>query len=86
MISLSLNDWLVNILRLISKYDLDDGEFLIAKLVIKYIKIELISLMNQRFKQIKIKYKGLTFKMYPSLEEIIKNNIKNNSGFDVICY
>ena len=56
------------------------------ELVIKYIKIELISLMNQRFKQIKIKYKGLTFKMYPSLEEIIKNNIKNNSGFDVICY
>lgn len=56
------------------------------ELVIKYIKIELISLMNQRFKQIKIKYKGLIFKMYSSLGEIIKNNIKNNSGFDVICY
>ena len=56
------------------------------ELVIKYIKIELISLMNQRFKQIKIKYKGLTFKMYSSLGEIIKNNIKNNSGFNVICY
>lgn len=54
--------------------------------VIKYIKISLLSLMNQRFKQIKIKYKGLTFKMYSSLGEIIKNNIKNNSGFDVICY
>lgn len=56
------------------------------ELIIKYIKIELISLMNQRFKQIKIKYKGLIFKMYSSLGEIIKNNIKNNSGFDVICY
>ena len=54
--------------------------------VIKYIKISLLSLMNQRFKQIKIKYKGLTFKMYSSLGEIIKNNIKNNSGFNVICY
>ena len=42
--------------------------------------------MNQRFKQIGIKDKGLTFKMYSSLGEIIKNNIKNNSGFSVICY
>ena len=56
------------------------------ELVIKYIKIELISLMNQRFKQIGIKDKGLTFKMYSSLGEIIKNNINNNSGFNVICY
>ena len=54
--------------------------------VIKYIKISLLSLMNQRFKQIGIKDKGLTFKMYSSLGEIIKNNIKNNSGFSVICY
>ena len=54
--------------------------------VIKYIKISLLSLMNQRFKQIGIKNKGLTFKMYSSLGEIIKNNIKNNSEFDVICY
>lgn len=56
------------------------------EIVTKYIKISLLSLMNQRFKQIGIKNKGLTFKMYSSLEEIIKNNIKNNSGIDVICY
>lgn len=56
------------------------------EIVTKYIKISLLSLMNQRFKQIGIKDKGLTFKMYSSLEEIIKNNIKNNSEIDVICY
>lgn len=56
------------------------------EIVTKYIKISLLSLMNQRFKQIGIKNKGLTFKMYSSLEEIIKNNIKNNSGINVICY
>lgn len=65
--------------KFISDYNNDE-------IVTKYIKISLLSLMNQRFKQIGIKDKGLTFKMYSSLEEIIKNNIKNNSGIDVICY
>ena len=50
MISLSLNDWLVNILCLISKYDLDDGEFLIAKLLVKLSLVIILSLILQFFK------------------------------------